>query len=329
MRLGLAMCLLAILATPVPAAAQAAADEATQEPDLVWMGTGNVAGVYFPVGVAICRLVNQHRRETNLRCAARPSEGSVGNVTALRDGTYDLAIIQSDTQAAALAGTGVFAPAGPFEALRAVASLYPEPLTVVARADAGIDRIEDLAGKRVALGAAGSGTRAIADELLTALGWTTETFAATPELAPDRLADALCDGGIDAFVYAVGHPALVVQEATTACDAVLVDVAGPAVDALVAATPSFVTATIPSGLYRGTNRPVATFGVGATLVTRSDVPEDRIYTVVRSAFGDLDVLRGLDPALASLDPGLLAQDGLAAPLHAGAEGFYRERGWVN
>ena len=70
------------------------------------MGTGNVAGVYFPVGVALCRLVNQHRRETGLRCAARPSEGSVGNLTALRDGSYDLAIVQSDTQAAALAGSG-------------------------------------------------------------------------------------------------------------------------------------------------------------------------------------------------------------------------------
>ena len=134
------------------------------------MGTGNVAGVYFPVGVALCRLVNQHRRETGLRCAARPSEGSVGNLTALRDGSYDLAIVQSDTQAAALAGSGVFAPAGPFEALRSVASLYPEPLTVVARADAGIAGIGDLAGKRVAWGAPGSGTRAVADELMAARG---------------------------------------------------------------------------------------------------------------------------------------------------------------
>ena len=94
-----------------------------------------------------------------------------------------------------------------------------------------------------------------------------------------------------------------VQEATTACDAVLVDVAGPAVDELVAATPAFVAATIPAGLYRGTRRAVATFGVGATLVTRAEVPEDRIYTVVavglraisRCCAGSTRSLVGLEP----------------------------------
>ena len=331
MRLGALLVALLVLAAPVAAQEAEAGQEpqAAAEPDLAWMGTGNVAGVYYPVGVALCRLVNQHRRETGLRCAARPSEGSVGNLTALRDGSYDLAIVQSDTQAAALAGSGVFAPAGPFEALRSVASLYPEPLTVVARADAGIAGIGDLAGKRVAWGGPGSGTRAVADELMGALGWTAESFAAVPELAPDRLADALCEGEIDAFAYVVGHPALVVQEATTACDAVLLDVAGPAVEALVAATPAFVAATIPAGLYRGTPRAVATFGVGATLVTRADAPAEWIDTIVRSVFDDLEMLRGLDPVLVNLDPAAMARDGLAAPLHPAAESYYRERGWLN
>ena len=123
-------------------------------------------------------------------------------------------------------------------------------------------------------------------------------------------------------------PALVVQEATTTCNAVLVDAVGPAVDALVAATPAFVAATIPAGLYRGNARAVSTFGVGATLVTREDVPEDRIYTLVKSVFDDIDMLRGLDPALVNLDPEAMARDGLAAPLHPGAARYFRERGWV-
>jgi TRAP transporter TAXI family solute receptor len=316
-----------LLAAAPPAIAQdeGAAPEAVTEPELAWMGTGNVAGAYYPVGVALCRLVNQHRRDSGLRCAARPSEGSVGNLTALRDGSFDLAIVQSDTQEAALGGSGVFAPAGPFEALRAVAALYPEPLTIVARADAGVARVEDLAGKRMAWGAPGTGTRALADALLAALGWTAESFAPVTGLSPDRLADALCD----AFAYVVGHPALVVQEATTACDAVLVDVSGPAIDALVAETPAFVAATIPAGLYRGNDRPVATFGVGATLVTRADQPEARIDTIVRSVFDDIEMLRGLDPVLVDLDPAAMARDGLAAPLHPAAERYYRERGWID
>ena len=103
------------------------------------MGTASVTGVYFPVGVALCRLVNQHRRETGLRCAARPADGSVANIAGLRDGSLDLAIVQSDVQAAGRSPAP--APSPPparSPTLRAVMALYPEPLTLVARADAGI-----------------------------------------------------------------------------------------------------------------------------------------------------------------------------------------------
>jgi uncharacterized protein len=307
------------LAAPAPA----------QEPQLVRMGTGNVTGVYFPVGVALCRIVNQHRRDTAVRCAAQPSEGSVANVAGLRGQDLELAIVQSDTQAEALAGSGPFADAGPFSGLAAVMSLYPEPLTVVARADAGIARLDDLAGKRVALGLAGSGTRTIADALIAERGWSAATFAATPDLAPDRMPQALCRSEIDAFVYAVGHPALAIQEATTSCSAVLVDVTGPAVDALVARYPYYTAAEIPAGLYRGTPRAVPTFGVRATLVTRADLPEDLIYAMVSQIFADFDMLRGLDPALADLDPRQMATAALSAPLHPGAARYFRERGWID
>ena len=301
---------------------------AAQDTTVVPMGTGAVTGVYFPVGVALCRLANQHRRETGLRCAAQPSAGSVANIAGLRDGSLDLAIVQSDVQAEALAGAGTFADAGAFADLRAVMALYPEPLTLVARADAGIAQIEDLAGKRVWIGAAGSGTRTIADALMGALGWTADTFEAVPDLPSDLLGRALCDGEIDAFLYTVGHPALVIQEATTSCDAVLVDIAGPAVDALVASRPYFVAATIPAGLYRGNRRPVTTFGVGATLVTRAEVPDDTVYAIVSGVFDDFEMLRGLDPVLAALDPQQMTREGLSAPLHPGAARYYREQGWI-
>ena len=186
--------------------------------------------------------------------------------------------MQSDVQRDALEGTGGFAEAGPLPELRAVMALYPEPLTIVARADAGIDELADLEGKRVALGPPGSGTRALADALIAGLGWTPASFAATPELDPARQGAALCAGEVDAFLYAVGHPALAIQEATAACPAVLVDAAGPEVEALVGSDPAWSAATIPAGLYRGTPREVETFGVGATLVTRAEVSEDVVYT---------------------------------------------------
>ena len=305
-----------------------ASPAAAQDTTIVPMGTGAITGAYFPVGVALCRLANQHRRETGLRCAAQPSAGSVANIAGLRDGALDLAIVQSDVQAEAVAGTGAFAEAGAFADLRAVMALYPEPLTLLARADAGIAQVEDLAGKRVWLGAAGSGTRAIADDLMGALGWTADSFEAAPAVPADLLGRALCDGQIDAFLYTVGHPALVIQEATTSCDAVLVDVAGPAIENLVASRPYFVAATIPAGLYRGTRRAVTTFGVSATLVTRAEVPEDTIHAIVAAVFGDFEMLRGLDPVLAGLDREQMTSEGLSAPLHPGAARFYREQGWI-
>src|SRR5690554_4666570 len=147
---------------------------AAQEAQLVRMGTASLAGTYFPVGVALCRLVNEDRREHGIRCAAQPSEGSVANIRALRAGEIDLAIVQSDIQAAALAGSGPFAEDGPFPELRAVLSLYPEALTFVARADAGIAGINDLPGHRVSYGPEGSGQRATLDALAAAQGWTPE-----------------------------------------------------------------------------------------------------------------------------------------------------------
>ena len=162
MRLGAVLLALLLLAAPAAAQEDAAArqrPEAAAEPELALDGHRQRRRASTSrSGVALCRLVNQHRRETGLRCAARPSEGSVGNITALRDGSYDLAIVQSDTQAAALERDAAPSPPpGRSTALRSVASLYPEPLTVVARADAGIAGLEDLAGKRVALGHAGLG----------------------------------------------------------------------------------------------------------------------------------------------------------------------------
>lgn len=321
---------LAVLAAILVAGWAWAQEEAAEAaPELVDLGTGSVTGVYFPVGVALCRLANQHRRETGLRCAARPSAGSVANIEGLRDGHLDLAMVQSDVQAAAFAGTGPFAEAGPLEGLTAVMALYPEPLTLVARADSGVARVEDLAGKRVWFGAAGSGTRPLAEALMGALGWGPSSFEPVPEVAPERLGQALCAGEIDAFLYAVGHPALVVQEATTACEARLVPIEGAAVDELVRANPAYVAATIPGGLYRGNPEPVESFGVTATVVARPGIADDTVATIVGAIVEDFAMLGGLDPALAGLEPAEVVSRGLTAPLQPGAAAVYREHGWLD
>ncbi len=300
-----------------------------QEPQVVEVGTGSIAGVYFPVGIALCRLVNRTRAEHGIRCAARLTGGSVANIEALRTGEFDLAIVQSDIQNHAATGAGAFAEAGAMPGLRAVMSLYPEALTIVARADAGIATLGDLAGRNVAIGAPGSGQRQMVDDLIAAAGWTPDIFSETPELASTELADALCAGRIDAFALVIGHPALAVREALGACDTVFVSIDGPAPAALIERSPFYAEAVIPGGLYRGAPRDVPTIGVTATLVTRDDVSDAVIDTLVRSVFGDLETLRGLNPVLATVSAGDMATAGLTAPLHPAAEAFYRESGWID
>lgn len=295
---------------------------------LARMATGNLAGAYFPVGVAICRLVNETRREHGIRCSAQPSGGSVANIGALRAGEVDFAIVQSDVQNAALRGGGVFAGEPAFEDLRAVMSLHPEPLTVVARADAGIERFEDLFGKRISYGLPGSGARGVWDNVAGRMGWDARSFAATLELDPDQQAAALCEGRIDAFVFSLGHPAPSILEATSGCDAVLVPVTGQRISALVAVNPFYFETVIPGGLYRGNPDDVPTFGVGATLVTRADVTDEVVATLVDSVFGNIETLRGLDPVLSELDAKEMATDGLTAPLHPAAAAVYRDKGWI-
>ena len=206
--------------------------------------------------------------------------------------------------------------------------MHPEPFTVVARADSGIESFDDLKGKRVNIGNPGSGQRGTMEVLMEAKGWTTDDFELATELKAAEQSQALCDNQIDAMVYTVGHPSGSIQEATTACDSVLVEVSGPAVEELVEENPFYRTATIPGGMYRGNPEPTETFGVGATFVTSTDVSEDAVYTVVKSVFDNFEAFKGLHPAFANLDPQSMATAGLSAPLHDGAAKYYKEQGWI-
>jgi hypothetical protein len=305
-----------------------AAPAAAQDQTFIAIGTGGVTGVYYPTGGAICRLVNRDRAEHGIRCGVESTGGSVFNLNAIRSGELEFGVAQSDWQYHAYNGTSRFEEQGPFEELRAVFSVHPEPFTVVARADAGIETFEDLQGKRVNVGNPGSGQRGTMEVLMEAMGWTMDDFAVASELQAAEQSQALCDNNIDAMVYTVGHPSGSIQEATTACDAVLVDVSNDAVDMLVEENSFYRTATIPGGMYRGNDEDTQTFGVGATFVTSADVPEEVVYTVVSAVFENLDQFRSLHPAFANLDAETMATDSLSAPLHPGAERYFREAGLI-
>jgi TRAP transporter TAXI family solute receptor len=310
------------------AAAMAVSAAPAMAEEFISIGTGGVTGVYYPTGGAICRMMSKTRKEHGIRCAVESTGGSVYNVNAVRSGELEFGVAQSDVQYKAVHGEGSLADAGANPDLRSVFSIHPEPFTVVARADSGITKFEDLAGKRVNVGNPGSGQRDTMEVVMGALGWDMGTFSLASELQAAEQSQALCDNNIDAMVYTVGHPSGSIQEATTACEATLVTVSGEAIDKLVADNPYYRTATIPGGMYRGNDSDVATFGVGATLVTSASVSDETVYQLVKAVFEDMDGFRGLHPAFANLDPKEMANDGLSAPLHPGAEKYYREVGLI-
>jgi uncharacterized protein len=298
-----------------------------QEQTFITIGTGGVTGVYYPTGGAICRLVNKDRAEHGIRCSVESTGGSVYNVNTMRAGELDMGVVQSDVQYNALNGEGEeFEGAGPFEDLRAVFSVHPEPFTVLARADSGIESFDDLKGKRVNVGNPGSGQRSTMEVLMDAKGWTMDDFALASELKSAEQAQALSDNNVDAIVFTVGHPNGSIQEATTTVDAKLIPVTGAEVDKLVADNSYYSTATIPGGMYRGTDQDVETFGIVATFVASAAVPDEVVYAVTRAVFENFEDFKKLHPAFANLEKESMVSQALSAPLHPGAEKYYKEAG---
>jgi len=291
------------------------------------IGTGGVTGVYYAAGGAICRLVNKDRAKHGIRCSVESTGGSVFNVNTLKAGDLDLGFAQSDIQYNALKGVGQFKDA-PYGDLRAVFSVHPEPFTLVAAKSAGVKQFADFKGKRFNVGNPGSGTRASLEELLAALGWTLADFSLASELKADEHGAALCDGKIDGFMFAAGHPSANIQDPTTSCGARLVPLTGPVVDKLLAEHPYYAKAEVPAGLYPNNPDAIQTYGVLATVVASSQTPDETVYQVVKAVFDNFDEFKRLHPALAHLKPEDMIKSGLSAPLHEGAVRYYKERGWM-
>jgi hypothetical protein len=254
--------------------------------------------------------------------------GSVHNLQALREGTLDLAVVQSDLQHHAYHGTSKFESAGPNKKLRALFSVVPESFTIIAGAHSGISTMEDLKGQRVNIGNPGSGQRVAMDAVMDYLGWTIDDFETATEIKPALQAEQICRRQIDAAVYMVAHPNLSVREATASCDSVLVPVTGPEIDELIADNQKFVKTSIPADRYAANRNPVPSFGVTATVVATSATPPEVVYEVVKAVFENLEEMRTLLPVFANLKKDFMLSPHHAAPWHPGALRYFREVGMM-
>ncbi len=300
--------------------------QTAQAADELFVGTGSRSGVYFQIGRALCGLVNRETGRHGITCSAPPSAGSISNLERIRAGDLDLGVVQSDWQYFAYAGTSRFAEAGAHKELRSLFSVHGEPFTLVARRDAGIVQLDDLIGKRVNIGNPGSGQRATMELLMAAKGWDKGSFALANELPASQQSLALCHDRVQAMVYTVGHPNASVRQATDLCEAAIVNVKDATIDGLVADYPFYSYVRIPGGLYAANDEAVTTFGVRATVVSSTDVDTRVIYEVVSAIFENLAEFQKYHPAFSGLTPGVMAREGLSAPLHDGALRYFKEKG---
>ena len=293
----------------------------------VTMGTGGVTGVYYPTGGAIAKLINDKRDIYGVRMSVESTGGSIYNINALASGDLDFGIAQSDLQHQAYHGLNEWNNT-PQSGLRFVLGMHPEIITLVAADDADIRSLEDLKGKRVNIGNPGSGNRANAIDILTAAGINWQEDLLVESLRAAEAPRMVQDGRMDAFFYTVGHPNGAISEATSGRRKVrFVPITG--LDHYVVAHPYYSMVEIPVDAYpmAVAEGPVLSIGVITTLVTHEQVDPEIVYAVAKEVYQNFATFRELHPALERLEPADMLR-GQSAPIHPGAEKFYREVGLI-
>ena len=310
---------------------QAAAPAPTQpekpKTTFVTIGTGGITGVYYPTGGAIAKIVNAKKDVYGIRATVESTGGSVFNVNAVMAGDLQFGVVQSDRQYQAITGLAEW-EGKPQADLRACFSIHPESITLVAAVDSGIQTFEDLKGKRVNIGNPGSGQRQNSIDAIEAAGMSYESDMIAEGIKAAEAPGLLQDGRIDAFFYTVGLPSGAIKEATAGARKVRF-IPITQVDSLLEKYPYYARAKIPVNVYPGAeNREnVETFGVKATFVTSAKVPEYVVYAIVKEVFDNFETFKKLHPAYAVLTKQNM-MEGLSAPLHPGAEKYFKEAGMM-
>jgi hypothetical protein len=312
--LGVVVCLVLIMAVPSLAATA----------QLV-MATGGTAGTYYPLGGAMSQIINRVVKDVNV--SVQSTGASVANIRMMQNGEVDLALIQTDTADYAWNGTEMFKDDGKLQNFKVMASLYPELIQVVVRAESGIDSIADLKGKKVSVGAPGSGTEANARQILEIYGLTYQDLSQVQYLSFAESAEAFKDRHIDAFFVTAGIPNAGIQDTATMHKIKILDIPDDMYEKLHDKYGFYGQALIPAGCYINQTDLIRTVAVQAVLVVRADLDAGMVYEMTAALFDNLPELatshaKGKEMSMKG------ALTGVSTPLHPGAEKYFKEKGIV-
>lgn len=300
------------------------APQAQAKQDILF-GGASITGVYYQVALQISNIMNKHEGG-KYNYIGRPTGGSVFNVNALERGAFDFGVAQSDRNWQAFNGTADW-DGKPVKSLRSLFSMHPETVMLVTRKDTGIEKVEDIKGKRINIGNPGSGQRGNAMDVLRIYGLDPNNDFRAEGLQQHEASRALVDRNIDAFFYTVGNPSAAIEEPATSVDINMIPINASGIKEMVEERPYYIMTSIPAGTYRGVENDIETYAVTATVVTNENVAEDVVYDMVKTVFENLDELKGSHAAFRNLKVEEMLQ-GVSAPLHPGAVKYYKEKGWM-
>lgn len=294
----------------------------TQKTNLI-LATGGTSGTYYPYGGAIAQIYNT--KIENMNVTAQATGASVENLKLIGKKEAELAIVQNDMTDYAYNGMETFKD-GKIENVRAIATLYPEVIQIVASVDSGINTVADIKGKKFSVGAPGSGVEANARQILDVLGMTYDDFTAN-YLSFSESSDSYKDKHIDGFLFTSGIPNAAIQDITATSELKFVSIPDDIVKNLTEKYPFFTEYIIPAGTYKGQTADVKTVAVNATLIVGSEVSEKVVYDLTKALFENQAEL-----ATAHAKGQLLniesAVKGISVPFHPGAEKYYKEKGVI-
>ena len=285
------------------------------------IATGGTGGVYYPMGGGLAEVINNHVE--GISATAEVTGASVENMGLIATGDADLAIALADTVQQAYAGTGRF-EGQQLPMVRAIGSLYANMVQIVTPADSDIQSIDDLAGKRVSVGAPGSGTEVNAQTLLEANGMSFDDFTAQ-RLNFNETADALANGDIDAGFWSVGAPTSSILNLATTQDIRMIALTDEQIAAAEEADPTFTELSLAGGTYEGVDEDITTIGVPNVLVVSSELDEDLVYQITSAMYENIAELRAVHPAAEETTVDF-AMSATPVPLHAGAIRYFEETG---
>lgn len=285
------------------------------------LATGGTSGVYFPLGGAIGQVLsNKSNGEVSVTAQATGASGE--NMRLVQSGDVDFAIVQNDVADAAFKGNAPFRDK--LGNVRAIGRLYPEYIHVVASKDSGIKNMEDFKGKKISVGARGSGNEVNCRQIFDFYGLDYKNVQ--PIFLPyGETADQFKDRQVDGFVFSIGTPSPAIQDITTSQDVVFVPLEGEKADVIISKFPYLVKDAIPAKTYKGQEKAVPTLSVQAILVANKDMPDEVAYKLTKTLFENLgDVAKGHNKgAEIKLQK---AADGVTIPFHPGAEKYLKEKG---